>query len=222
LSQGSRVGGAPAGSPTREMHCPRLIRNLLQGIDVLGRFGGSIAALALMALTLLILAEITTRLLSNYIEALPAGVPMAWEYSAYLMGIAFMTGAAMTLRAGSHIRVSILIGHLPAAGKRVFDVFASTIGFVLTGYLAYSLALFTWGSFTRGQTSISSDTPVWIPEAAITDGIGYVVGISRYTTRPIAAPVCLEYSHDLGACGFAPVYCYGRDSVSNASCFFVV
>jgi len=136
----------------------------------MGRFGGSIAALALMALTLLILAEIITRLLSNYFESLPAGVPMAWEYSAYLMGIGFMAGAAMTLRAGSHIRVSILIGQLPETGKRVLDVLASTIGLFLTGYLAYSLSLFTWGSFTRGQTSISSDTPVWIPEAAITLG----------------------------------------------------
>jgi TRAP-type C4-dicarboxylate transport system permease small subunit len=86
------------------------------------------------------------------------------------MGIAFMSGAAMTLRAGSHIRVTILIAQLPAFGKRLLEIVSSFVGLCLTAFLAWSLALFTWGSFTRGQTSISSDTPVWIPEAAITLG----------------------------------------------------
>jgi len=146
------------------------LASILNGIDTMGRFGGAFAALALAALALLILAEIVVRLLSSYIEGMPAGVPMAWEYSAYLMGIAFMTGAAMTLRAGSHIRVNILIAQLPRAGQRLLEVVASTLGLLLTGFLAYSLTLFTWGSYVRGQTSISSDTPVWIPEAAITLG----------------------------------------------------
>jgi TRAP-type C4-dicarboxylate transport system permease small subunit len=143
---------------------------LLSVIDSLGRLGGAFAALALAALTLIILSEITVRLLSNYIDGFPAAVPMAWEFSSYLMGIAFMAGAAMTLRAGSHIRVSILIGQLPAGGRRVLEVIASATGLALTTFLAWSLALFTWGSYSRGQTSISSDTPVWIPEAAITLG----------------------------------------------------
>ncbi len=144
--------------------------HLLANIDALGRFGGSVAALALAALTLLILAEISVRLLSGYFQGMPAGVPMAWEYSSYLMGTAFMAGAAMALRAGSHIRVSILLAQLPPFGQRILEVVASAVGVCLTSFLAYSLALFTWGSFTRGQTSISSDTPVWIPEAAITLG----------------------------------------------------
>jgi TRAP-type C4-dicarboxylate transport system permease small subunit len=147
-----------------------VLAHLLNAIHYLGRFGGGFAALALAALTLLILAEISVRFLSDYVEGMPAGVPMAWEYSAYLMGIAFMAGAAMTLRAGSRIRVSILIAQLPATGKRVLEVIASFVGFLLTSFLAYSLTVFTWGSYTRGQTSISSDTPVWIPQAAITLG----------------------------------------------------
>ena len=149
---------------------PHALVVLLDSIDKLGRFGGAVAALALAILTLIILAEIVTRLLSNYIEGMPAGVPMAWEYSSYLMGTAFMAGAAMTLRAGSHIRVNILLTNVPAAGRRLLETLASTIGLGLTSFLAYSLVMFTWGSFVRGQTSISSDTPVWIPEAAITVG----------------------------------------------------
>lgn len=149
---------------------PAWLVRLCSTIDALGRFGGAVAALALALLTIIILSEISVRLLSNYFENMPAGVPMAWEYSSYLMGIAFMAGAAMTLRAGSHIRVTILLGQLPDAGKRFLEILSSFVGLLLTSFLAWSLTWFTWGSFTRGQTSISSDTPVWIPEAAITLG----------------------------------------------------
>ena len=163
--------GAEAPRQSHHRHDPPVwLARLLAGIDALSRMGGSVAALALAALTLLIIAEISTRMLSNYIEGMPAGVPMAWEYSAYLMGIAFMSGAAMTLRAGSHIRVSVLLTNLPAQGRRLLEIISAVMGLGLTSFLAYSLALFTWSSFSRGQTSISSDTPVWIPEAAVTLG----------------------------------------------------
>ncbi|MEZ5815474.1 MAG: TRAP transporter small permease [Hyphomicrobiaceae bacterium] len=126
--------------------------------------------MALAALTLLILSEITVRLLSSYVPGLPAGIPTAWEVSSYLMGIAFMAGSAMTLRAGGHIRVAVLMAQLPPHGRRLLDLASSLLGFALTGFLVYSLVWFTWSSFDRGQTSPSSDIPLWIPEAAITFG----------------------------------------------------
>lgn len=165
-------GSNAAVQPDEQSAAPGWLLRLLNAIDAMGRFGGSFAALALAALTLIILSEITVRLLSNYFPGMPAGIPMAWEFSAYLMGIAFMAGAAMTLRAGAHIRVSLVLAQLPPTGKRFLEVIASFVGLLLTAFLTWSLAWFTWGSFTRGQTSISSDTPVWIPEAAITFGAG--------------------------------------------------
>ena len=149
---------------------PGWLQPLLQAADWLARLSGGLAALALAALTILILGEISIRLLSNYISGLPAGIPTAWEVSSYLMGIAFMAGSAMTLRAGGHIRVSVLLSQLPPNGKRVLEILSSLFGFLLCLFLAYSLALFTWASFIRGQTSISSDIPLWIPKAAITFG----------------------------------------------------
>lgn len=149
---------------------PKWLRQLLDVIDGLARASGALAALALAALALLILGEIGIRLLSNYVSGLPAGIPTAWEVSSYLMGIAFMAGSAMTLRAGGHIRVSVLLSQLTPGGRRVLEILSSLVGLLLCVFLAYSLSLFTWGSFMRGQTSISSDIPLWIPKAAITFG----------------------------------------------------
>lgn len=151
---------------------PPGLRQFLTAVDGLGRLSGYIASLALAALTLLILGEICVRLLSTYIPGLPAGIPTAWEVSSYLMGIAFMCGAAMTLRAGGHIRVSVLMAQLSAGGKRALEVVSSIVGLALTGFLTYSLVFFTWASYERGQTSPASDIQLWIPEAAITFGAG--------------------------------------------------
>lgn len=151
---------------------PSWLRGPLDLVDTLGRVSGGIAALSLAALTLLILSEIAVRFLSSYIPGLPAGIPTAWEVSSYLMGVAFMAGSAMTLRAGGHIRVSLLLSQLPPQSRRALEVVASLAGFLLTAFLLYSLIGFTWASFDRGQTSPASDIPLWIPEAAITFGAG--------------------------------------------------
>jgi TRAP-type mannitol/chloroaromatic compound transport system permease small subunit len=38
-------------------------------------------------------------------------------------------------------------------------------------FLAYAMVKFTYASFAKGQTSIQSETPVWIPQAAVTFGM---------------------------------------------------
>ena len=172
VTGGAEVSPEPPGatSVTRVTNAPGWILSMLSAIDKLGFAGGIIAAVSLLALTCIILLEIVVRLLSNFVSGLPAGVPGAWENSAFLMGIAFMSGAAMTLRAGAHIRVSVLLAQVPAQAKRWLEIVACLLGLWLTAFLAWSLGWFTWASYSRGQTSISSDTPLWIPEAAITLG----------------------------------------------------
>ena len=92
---------------------PAPLRLLLDAIEKLGRLDGWIGAACLVTLTLLMLAEITVRALSNFIPWVPADIPIAWEYSSYLMAACFTFGAAMTLRAGGHIRVTLLVKNAP-------------------------------------------------------------------------------------------------------------
>src|SRR5215510_10338221 len=135
---------------------PWPLRLLLDGIDRLGRLDGWIGAACLAALTLLMLAEITVRALSNFISWVPADIPVAWEYSSYLMAACFTFGAAMTLRAGGHIRVSLVLARLPPFAGRVFEAAVSMIAAGFTGFLAIAMARFALAAYERGQTSISS------------------------------------------------------------------
>lgn len=162
----------PGNDPDAELYgsAPAPVAGVLRWIDRLGLAGGWIAAACLVALTALILAEILVRLLSRVIAAVPADIPVAWEYSAYLMGASFLFGAAVTLRAGSHIRVGLLLAHVPPPALRLLEIAASAVGTALTAFLAWSLLQFALEAFERDQTSISSATPLWIPQMAVVAG----------------------------------------------------
>jgi TRAP-type mannitol/chloroaromatic compound transport system permease small subunit len=142
----------------------------LAAVDAIGVAAGWAAAACLCGLTLLIAGEIGVRFLSGIFPNVPATIPIAWEYSAYLMGNAFMFGSATTLRAGGHIRVGILPQSLPPTALRLLELVATLIGLYACAFLAWSLSEFAWDAFRRGQTSISSASPMWPPKAGIALG----------------------------------------------------
>lgn len=158
-------------APPAEPDAPAPLRRLLALIDRLSRLDGWLGAACLAALTALMLANIAVRALSNVLPWVPADIPVAWEYSSYLMAATFTFGAAMTLRAGGHIRVVLILAHVPPGLRRALEIAASLAAAAFTGFLAYAMVRFAWASFSRGQTSYASDTPVWLPQAVVAFGI---------------------------------------------------
>jgi TRAP-type C4-dicarboxylate transport system permease small subunit len=157
------------GSPNAG--APPLLRPLLDGIDTLSRLDGWLGAGCLVSLTALMLAEVLLRALSNVFPWVPADIPVAWEYSSYLMAATFTFGAAMTLRAGGHIRVTLVLARVSPATRRWMETVLAVLGVGFCGYLAWAMAYFTWRSFESGQTSVSSGTLMWIPQIFVTFGI---------------------------------------------------
>jgi TRAP-type C4-dicarboxylate transport system permease small subunit len=161
----------PAAPESLNAAAPAPLRMLLDLIDRLGRLDGWIGGGCLLTLTLLMLAEVTTRFLSNFLPFFPPTISIAWEYSSYLMAASFTFGAAMTLRVGGHIRVVILLKNAPPPIRRALEVLSAFAGFVFMAFLTSAMVKFAWGSFMRGQVSTSSDTPLWFPQAAVTFGM---------------------------------------------------
>jgi TRAP-type C4-dicarboxylate transport system permease small subunit len=164
---------------------PAPLRLLLNAIEKLARLDGWIGAACLVTLTLLMLAEITVRALSNVIPWVPADIPVAWEYSSYLMAACFTFGAAMTLRAGGHIRVTLILGRLDPPARRVLEACAALVATLFVGFLSIAMARFACSAFEGGQTSISSGTLIWIPEAVI--AFGMVLLALQFLSRFIQA-----------------------------------
>jgi len=159
------------GGPNPNAGAPALLRPLLDGIDKLSRLDGWLGVLCLVTLTSLMIAEVVVRALSNVFPWVPADIPVAWEYSSYLMAACFTFGAAMTLRAGGHIRVTLVLARVSPAVRRGMETVLAGLGTFFCGFLAWAMGYFTWRSFDTGQTSVSSGTLVWIPQAFVTFGI---------------------------------------------------
>jgi TRAP-type C4-dicarboxylate transport system permease small subunit len=161
----------PASSPSLNAAAPAPLRILLDGIDRLGRLDGWIGGGCLLMLTLLMLCEVATRFLSNFLPFFPPTISIAWEYSSYLMAASFTFGAAMTLRVGGHIRVVLLLKNVPALFQRAIEILSAAAGFGFMAFLTWSMAKFAFGAYVRGQVSTSSDTPLWFPQAVVTFGM---------------------------------------------------
>jgi TRAP-type C4-dicarboxylate transport system permease small subunit len=153
-----------APDPDLYGRAPAPLAAVLRAVDTLGRIGGYLGAACLFGLTLLILTEIASR------NLIGRDIRIAWEYSSYLMGAGFLFGAAVTLRAGGHIRVSILLANTGAGGRRLLEILSAAGGTALTGFLAWSLLQFTIRAYERGQTSPASDTLLWIPQSLVVAG----------------------------------------------------
>jgi TRAP-type C4-dicarboxylate transport system permease small subunit len=161
----------PAAPQSLNAAAPAPVRILLDAIDRLGRLDGWIGGGCLLTLTLLMLAEVATRCLSNILPFFPPTISIAWEYSSYLMAASFTFGAAMTLRVGGHIRVVLLLKNAPAPLQRALEILSALAGFVFMAFLTWAMVKFAWGSFVREQVSTSSETPLWVPQAAVTFGM---------------------------------------------------
>jgi TRAP-type C4-dicarboxylate transport system permease small subunit len=165
------VSVSPEAPQSLNAAAPAPLRILLDGIDRLGRLDGWIGGGCLLMLTLLMLCEVATRFLSNFLPFFPPSISIAWEYSSYLMAASFTFGAAMTLRVGGHIRVVLLLKNAPVAVQRGLEILSAAAGFAFMAFLTSSMAKFAFAAYTRGPVSTSSDTPLWFPEAVVTFGM---------------------------------------------------
>jgi TRAP-type C4-dicarboxylate transport system permease small subunit len=150
---------------------PKPVRVVLDVIDRLGRLDGWIGGGCLITLTVLMLAEIGTRFLSSFFPFFPASLKVAWEYSSYLMAACFTFGAAMTLRAGGHIRVTLLVKNAPPPLRFVLEAAVALVALCFMAFLTYTMVRFTITSLGRGHVSTTTETPLWIPQTAVTFGM---------------------------------------------------
>jgi TRAP-type C4-dicarboxylate transport system permease small subunit len=149
---------------------PRAIEAFQRFADHLALAATYLAAACLFALTLLVLAEVALGVLNRLFSGLPKDIPVAWEYSAYLMGAAFMLGSGLTLRAGMHVRVELLLKGGKARLARQYELLSSLIGTIVTGLMAWTFTAFAIRSFLTNQASQDSFTPLWIPQAPLAFG----------------------------------------------------
>jgi TRAP-type mannitol/chloroaromatic compound transport system permease small subunit len=172
------------GPGVADKSMPRVVDAFQRSADLLALSATYLAAACLFALTLLVLAEVGLGILNRLFRGLPKDIPIAWEYSAYLMGAAFMLGSGLTLRAGMHVRVELLLRGGKARLARQYEFMSALIGTIVAGLLAWTLTAFAIRSFLTNQASQDSFTPLWIPQAPL--ALGAIVLALEMVARLLA------------------------------------
>jgi TRAP-type C4-dicarboxylate transport system permease small subunit len=134
-------------------------------LDWLYKLSGVMAGILLICIALLIIAQIVARFIGQI-------VPDANEIAGYCMAGSTFLALAYTLREGGHIRVTMIINHLPKAYSRLLELFTLAAASSLTGYFAYHLILMVWQTYQYAELSQGHlPMPLWIPQSSLAIGM---------------------------------------------------
>jgi TRAP-type C4-dicarboxylate transport system permease small subunit len=135
-----------------------------RSLDALYDAAAYLAALFLMGTLLMVLLGIFGRLLGFQVRGTDA-------YAGYLMAGAGFLALAHTLMRGEHIRVTLVLEHAGATGKRWLERWSLAIALLLSVAFAWYSVRLAWQSYAFHDISTGNDaTPLWIPQLSMAAG----------------------------------------------------
>lgn len=133
-------------------------------LDRLYAAGGILAALSLVLIAVLTLAQVIGRLLGVII-------PDAGDIAGYAMAAAIFLALAQTFRAGGHIRVNLLLTRMPRGLRHALECWCLAFLTVVGGLLAAFAVKMVIESFEIGDVSTGMvPIPLWIPQLSMAIG----------------------------------------------------
>jgi TRAP-type C4-dicarboxylate transport system permease small subunit len=138
-----------------------------RALDTLYNAAAYLAALFLIGTLVMVLLGIFGRILHFQVRGTDA-------YAGYFMAGAGFLALAHTLMRGEHIRVTLLLEHAGAVGKRWLERWSLAVAVVLSVAFAWFSLRLAWQSHAFHDISTGNDaTPLWIPQLSM--AIGNVV-----------------------------------------------
>lgn len=131
------------------------MRRLLDGLYAASAW---LAGISMIGVLLMVLLTIVSRFFGF-------SAPGTDAYAGYAMAGAGFMALASTLKAGEHIRVTLVLGMLKGKAYKALEVTALTIATLLAGFLAFYASRLVWQSWEIDDISVGIDaTPLWIPQ----------------------------------------------------------
>jgi TRAP-type C4-dicarboxylate transport system permease small subunit len=133
-------------------------------LDRLFHSAGVLAALFMVGTLAMVIAGVAARLLGF-------NVPGTDSYAGYCMAAAGFLALAHTLKRGEHIRVTLILEHLPPGPQRALELWALGVATLLAALFAYYSVRLSWQSWDFHDISTGNDaTPLWIPQISMALG----------------------------------------------------
>ncbi len=143
-------------------------------LDTLYNLAGAIAALSILGICLVVSGQVLLNILARIGgPGWSYTIPSYADFSGFFLATATFMALAYTLRAGGHIRVNLLVGHLPARPRWLLELLTLALGAVMAGYATYYTASLLGESYRYGDMSPGIVAiPLWIPQLGMVAGLG--------------------------------------------------
>jgi len=137
---------------------------LRKTLDFLYMAAGVLAALCLVAILALIVAQMVARWTGEIFPGAP-------NYAGYAMAAASFLAFANALNKGAHIRVSLLLNAVPSGPRRLLEIWCFALGAAVAWYFTYYAYWFVYWSWKFKEISQDQDaTQLWIPQSVMVLG----------------------------------------------------
>lgn len=134
-------------------------------LDGLYRVSGGMAAFCLAAIAALVVIQVTGRLLGVL-------VPGADDLAGYALMASTFLALASTLRAGVHIRVTLLAHHTSPGQRRALELWCLGLGSAIGAYLTWHVVDMAWDAMLFGERSTGNlSVPLWMPQGIMALGV---------------------------------------------------
>jgi len=145
-----------------------------RGLDLLYKISGGIAALAIVAICLLVTAQVCLNILARIGgPSVSFTIPSYADFAGYFLATASFMALANTLRAGVHIRVNLVLQHLNTGPRWVMELLTLALAATLVSYATWFAAALMAESWHYGDMSTGIIAiPLWIPQAGMVCGLG--------------------------------------------------
>ena len=135
-----------------------------RALDALYQGAGYLAAAFMVGILAMVMAGVMGRLLNFYLRGTDA-------YAGYCMAAASFLALAHTLKRGEHIRVTLILQHVPEKAHRALEIWCYLMATLIALALAYFSAHLAWQSHTFNDISQGADaTPLWLPQLSMAAG----------------------------------------------------
>lgn len=146
-------------------------------LDRLYSLSGYIAAFFLCAIFAIVITQVGLGLVDQIIRWLTGKgyglqIPSYSRFSGYFLAAATFFALAHTFKSGSHIRVSLLVQHLPGGIRRWVEVWCCSVAAVLAGYFTLKIFSLVQESYRFNDVSGGMiPVPLWIPQSSMVIGL---------------------------------------------------
>lgn len=144
----------------------RLFNLLASLYKACNKVAGVLGGVAICCAALLIFTAVIARYVFHY------GVIFAFDYSCYLAAFICFVGGAYTQSVKGHIKVNLVVVHLPGRAQQWLEAVTLALCFVVSSIFFYWVLVMAKTSFEFSSRAITAiHTPLVIPHSVIAVGL---------------------------------------------------